>query len=148
MGNKNRDFHSDGHRDCARLHRRHQKQGIFTQTATATQRASTGGNKNSDFPLRRPRRPRAPPPPGATQTGTFHSDGHGDCARLHKGQQKQGLFTQTATATTRASTMGNKSRDISLRRPRRRSASTGGSKSRDISLRRPRLCPLPCSSSF
>jgi hypothetical protein len=102
-----------------RLHRGPQKQGIFAETAAATARVSTRGHKNRDFSYRRQRRQRASPL-GATKAGTFHSDGRGDGARLHRGQEKQGLFTQTATATARVSTGGNKSRDFSLRRPRRR----------------------------
>jgi hypothetical protein len=95
-----------------------QKPRLFTRTAAATARASTGGNQNRDVPLRRPQRLRALPP-GATKTGAFHSDGDGDCARFHHGQQQPGLFTQAAAATQRASTRGNKNRDFSLRRPRR-----------------------------
>ena len=115
-------FHSDGHGDCARLHRGPQKQGLFVQTAAATARVSTGGNNIRDFSFRRPRRLRASPP-GATKTGTLHSDGHGDGARLHRWPQKQGLFIHTATATARVSTGGNKNIDFSLRRPRRLRAS-------------------------
>jgi hypothetical protein len=96
-----------------RLHRGPQKQGIFAETAAATARVSTRGHKNRDFSYRRQRRQRASPL-GATKAGTFHSDGRGDGARLHRGQEKQGLFTQTATATARVSTGGNKSRDFSL----------------------------------
>ena len=95
------------------------KTGTFTQTATVTARASTDGIKSREFSLKRPRRLNAPPR-GATKTVIFHLDGHGVRAHhLHRGQHKQGLFTQTATATARASTKGNKSRDCSLRRPRR-----------------------------
>jgi len=88
-------------------------------------RASTGGHKNKEFSLRQPRRLRASAP-GATKTGFFHSDGRGDSARLHWGQQKQGLFTLTAAATARASTGGKKNKDFSLRRPRRLRASPPG----------------------
>jgi len=110
-GNKSRDFHSDGRDDGARLHRGQHKQRFFTPTATASSRASTGGNKIRDFSLKRPRRQSAPPP-GAAKTGISHSDGHGFCARLHRGQQNQAFFTQTATAIARASTRGNNNKDF------------------------------------
>ena len=96
-------LHSHGHSDSARLHWGPQKQGLFIQTATATARASTGGHKSRDFSFTRPQRQRASPPV-ATKAGTFHSHGHSDSARLHRGQQKHRLFTETATATARVST--------------------------------------------
>jgi hypothetical protein len=40
----------------------------------------------------------------ATKKGTFHSDGDGDGAHLHRGARKQGLINQTAAATAHAST--------------------------------------------
>jgi len=156
-------FHSHGHGDCARLHRGQQKQGLFIHTAAATARASTGGNQNRDFSFRRQRR-RRESPPGATKTGTFHSDGHGDCARLHRGPQKQGLFIQTAAATARASTGATKTGTFhsdgstdgaSLHRGQQKQkpfiqtatatarVSTGGHKNRGFSFRRPRRLRAP-----
>jgi len=137
---------------------RSQKQGLHTQTAAATVLASTGGNQNRGVSFKRQQRRRAPPP-GATKRGTFHSDGHGDSARLHRGPQKQGIFTETAAATARVSTGGNQNRDFhtggsgdsarlhwgqqkqglsTLTAAATARASTGGNKNKDFSLRRPR----------
>ena len=78
--------------------------------------------KSRDFSFTRPRRQRASPP-GATKTGTFHSDGRGDGARLHWGHPKHFLLPLLLLlllllplATSQDPTQSQKRRFIKVRR--------------------------------